>query len=241
MEVAELRIKKLAEFAKVHSLEFSNYENLDSAFTHSSYTNAHPDLEKKCYEVLEFLGDAVLELVVSKFLCNNFPDADEGELTEKRNVIVSGESFAKCAKKLNFGHLILFSDGFLHRKFSQHSILACVFEALFGAIYTDLGFEACEKFYLDNFREYALEKASIAHEANFRATLQEYTQSKDGSLPEFVQLEDTFDELNNTIFNFNVFWKGNFLGTGSGTSKKIAMANAAKNAVEFLKEKGELW
>lgn len=240
MKVAELRIKKLAEFANLHSLEFSNFDNLDSAFTHSSYTNAHPEENKKCYEVLEFLGDAVLELVVSKFLCNNFPDADEGELTEKRNVIVSGESFAKCAKKLNIGHLILFSDGFLHRKFSQHSILACVFEAIFGAIYTDLGFEACEKFYLDNFSEFALENANIAHEANYRATLQEYTQSIDGSLPEYEQMEETVDELNNTIFNFNVFWKGNFLGSGSGASKKVAMAQAAKNAVELLKEKGEL-
>lgn len=237
MEISPFRLEKLEKFASEYSLNFSNYENLNRAFVHPSYLNKFPDV--KSYETLEFLGDAVLKLIVSDYFYLKFREANEGELTEKRNKVVSDVSFSQFAKKLNYWDLILFSDELKSSQVNKNTVLACVFEALLGAIYLDLGIEYAKKFFFDNFEEMILELAKTAHETNYRALLQDYTQKKDGSKPEFTLISETGKQHCKT-FVYEVSWKGEILGKGEAKTKKQAMSESAKHAVKFLKQRGEL-
>ena len=206
---------KLNNFIK--SLGFNEFsqELVQIAFTHSSYTKENNLSYNKCYERLEFLGDAVLKMVITDYLYNKFPDSHEGELTKIRAVAVSDEILHKIALKLNIEPYIKVSEA--EEKCGGkklESIQACVMEALFGALYL-----SSNKITLKNY--------------NAKAILQEYTQSKNKDLPEY-ELVKTTGAAHNRTFTIKVTYHGEELATASGKTKKQAQQEAAFIACQKL-------
>ena len=131
-------------------LKFKTYDLLKNAFVHRSYLNEHKNAELEHNERLEFLGDAVLELVVTEYLYLNYPNP-EGDLTNWRSALVKGETLAKISRELNLGEYLLLSHG--EEKSGGRDkdyLLANTFEALIGVIYLELGYKKSQKF-IDKF------------------------------------------------------------------------------------------
>lgn len=233
MFISAARNKALCEFSEKINAPNLMIAHLNTAFTHPSFVQE----KRESYERLEFLGDAVLKLVVSNYFFKKYNKELEGVLTEKRNSVVSDETLAKLAKKLEYEDLILISDDMKNSSYSKEIVLACAFEALLGAIFYDNGYEKAEAFLLDNFTEEIEEIASTARSSNYKALLQEYTQSIDATLPEYVLVEETGKSHDKT-FTYQIMWQNNLLGTGSGKTKKQAQTLAAKCAIEKLKKEG---
>ncbi len=133
------------------------------------------------------------------------------------------------------------SDDMKNSSYSKDIVLACVFEALLGAIFIQTSYEKAEKFFLENFKEEIDEIASTAHSSNYKALLQEYTQSIDATLPIYNLISETGKSHDKT-FTYEVIWQERALGSASGKTKKQAQTFAAKCAIEKLKEEGvKLW
>ncbi len=237
MFISASRNRELSEFSEKINVPFLIVGLLNTVFTHPSHTQE----KKESYERLEFLGDAVLKLIVSNYFFKKYNKELEGVLTEKRNSVISDETLAKLAQKLDFEELILMSEDMKNSSYSKDIVLACVFEALLGGIFLEAGYERAEKFFLDNFKEEIDEIASMARASNYKAVLQEYTQSIDATLPEYNLTAETGKSHNKT-FTYEVVWQNNVLGEGSGKTKKQAQTLAAKCAIEKLKEEGaKIW
>ncbi len=233
MFISAARNKALCEFSEKIGVPHLMVGLLNTVFTHPSFVQE----KRESYERLEFLGDAVLKLIVSNYFFKKYNRELEGVLTEKRNSVVSDETLAKLAEKLEYEDLILMSDDMKNSSYSKEIVLACVFEALLGAIHLEGGYVRAEKFFLDNFTEEIEEIASTARSSNYKALLQEYTQSIDATLPEYILTEETGKSHDKT-FTYEVVWQNNLLGTGSGKTKKQAQTYAAKCAIEKLKDEG---
>ena len=220
--------------------DFSLFEK---AMRHTSYVH-EADIPIECsYERLEFLGDAVLKLVISKYLYLKYPDYKEGLLSKLRGEIVADKTLAQFAVKIGLNKYILMSKN--ERKTggeNKQSILACAFEAFLGAIYLtrkEKGYIEVEDFIVSNFSCDMCKIEEKLEEINPKQRLQEYTQEKNHTLPEYVLVSKTGSEHNCT-FEVAVYFEGKILGKGSGTSKKLAQQDADANALEFLKSEG-LW
>lgn len=214
--------------------KFSNPELLLEAITHSSYSNEMKVKKRPHYERLEFLGDAVLELISSEFLYDKYPQSPEGGLSKKRASMVCEPSLAICARSMNLGKYIFFGKGEeIAGGREKDSILADVTEAVLGAIYLDSG--------LDNAREYVYKHVlDFLHEdelfVDSKTTLQELTQhlNEKGTLVYDVIKESGPEH--NKEFTVEVSFAGKPLATGVGKSKKLAQQNAAYKAVLLLKK-----
>lgn len=233
MFISANRNRELCEFSERIKVPFLIVGLLNTVFTHPSFVQD----KKDSYERLEFLGDAVLKLIVSNYFFKKYKTELEGVLTEKRNSVISDETLAKLALKLDFEGLILMSEDMKNTSYSKEIVSACVFEALLGGIFLEAGYEKTEKFLLDNFTEEIDEIASQARSSNYKALLQEYTQSIDATLPEY-NLTDESGKSHNKTFTYEVLWQDKVLGLGSGKTKKQAQTLAAKSAIEKLKEEG---
>ncbi len=233
MFISANRNRELVEFSEKINMPNLFTGHLNTALTHPSYTQE----KAHSYERLEFLGDAVLKLIVSNYFFKKFKTELEGVLTEKRNSVISDETLAKLAIKLDFENLILLSDDMKNSSYSKEIVLACAFEALLGAIFIETGYTQAEKFFLDNFTEEIDEIASTARSSNYKAVLQEYTQSIDATLPEYKLTQETGKSHDKT-FTYEIHWQEELLGTGVGKTKKQAQIQAAKSAIEKLKEEG---
>ena len=210
------REKTLRDFCGKFALNFADFSLLERALTHSS----------KTYERLEFLGDAVLKIVISEFLFKEFPEADEGELTQYRAYIVSDAVLSNLADEIGLGELVLLGSGVK----MQSSIKACALEALLGAVFLDAGLNAANDFLLKNF---SLKFAELIEESEFsnpKAILQEYTQGKNNDLPVYKTVNETGDAHDKT-FEVEVIYRGLVIGAGKGKSKKEAQQKAAKEAL----------
>ncbi|MCD8024199.1 MAG: hypothetical protein LUE64_01545, partial [Candidatus Gastranaerophilales bacterium] len=164
------RIEVLKAFCAERGLNFKNFELLNRAFCHTSYVHENNMDRIESYERLEFLGDAVLKLVISDILFFEFPDEMEGLMTEKRAAIVSDRTIAKFAEKLNFKNLILTGKG--ENQNQNKSVFACSFEALLGAIYIEEGYLKARDFLLTYFKDDILN----VEYSNPKEKLQEITQ-----------------------------------------------------------------
>ena len=233
MFISANRNRELSEFSEKIKVPFLLVGLLNTVFTHPSFVQD----KKDSYERLEFLGDAVLKLIVSNYFFKKYKKELEGTLTEKRNSVISDETLAILAHKLDFEDLILMSDDMKNSSYSKDIVLACVFEALLGGIFLEGGYEKTEKFFLDNFTKEIDEIASMARSSNYKALLQEYTQSIDATLPEYNLISETGKSHDKT-FTYEVLWQNNMLGVGTGKTKKQAQTLAAKSAIEKLKEEG---
>ncbi len=216
--------------------KFDNPSLLVTAFTHRSYVNEHRKSAKAHNERLEFLGDAVLELVTTEFLFKNF-DQPEGILTSWRAALVRTESIRDAGENLDYASLIRMSRG--ERQGSETAklhIIANAFEALIGAIYLDKGYEVTRDF-IEKHILYQID--DILENGSWRdpkSHLQEVSQREDGETPDYRVLEEVGPDHDKT-FTVGAFVKNAEMGRGEGTSKQIAQQNAAREALRTYKKR----
>lgn len=211
-----------------------NYELYDKALTHSSYTYENKLSAYDNYERLEYLGDAVLKLVVSEYLFERFPDYREGELTKIRAVVVSDAALADVARAIDLGEFIVFGQSEARsggaRKVSN---LACAFEALLGALYLDGKMPEIRDFLRNQLENVITEIDLSKTKDNYKAALQELTQADGGTLPTYRTVKEV-GPSHNRVFHIEVLVNGEMVGYGTGRSKKEAQQQAAKQALEAL-------
>jgi len=212
-------------------VQFKDKLLLERVFIHRSYLNEHKSLKLEHNERLEFLGDAVLELAVTKFLYDRY-NRPEGEMTNWRSALVKGESLSVESKRLGLDDLIKTSRGeSKNTGKARDLILANAFEALIGAIYIDQGFETASKFILKNIC-YKIDEI-IENQLYFdaKSRFQELSQEKYSITPTYETINETGPDHSKT-FTVGVFLGKNKIAEGQGTSKQSAQLDAAANALK---------
>ena len=206
--------KKLKELEQKIGYRFRNFSFLEQAMMHSSYTNEHRMEKYRCNERLEFLGDAVLELISSEFLFRQSPKVPEGELTKTRASMVCEQSLAMCARDIDLGSYLLLGKGeeVTGGRF-RDSVTSDALEALIGAIYLD------KKLFYDS-----------------KTILQEIVQAeKLGEIEYHLIGEEGPDH--NKSFSVELTIRGRSYGKGKGRTKKAAEQQAAYEAIHVLKKR----
>jgi len=221
-----------SEFEKKTGLNFKKKDLLAQAFCHRSYVNENPDSTLGNNERLEFLGDAVLELIVTEYLFGKYPEKAEGELTNWRAALVNAKMLSETAKELGFNNFLLLSKGETKEtgKARQY-ILANTFEALIGSAYLDLGYEKCREFIKNNL---IIKLPEIIEKGLFRdakSSFQEEAQEKAGITPTYNVLKEWGPD-HSKHFIVGVFLGSELAGEGEGSSKQEAEVEAAKSALE---------
>lgn len=224
---------ELVELQNVIGYHFKNTDLLLQALTHSSYANEQKINKRGDYERLEFLGDAVLELVSSDYLYNKYPDKKEGEMTKMRASMVCEPALAYCAADIHLEkYLILGKGEEATGGRYRESIIADVMEAIIGAIYLDSGIDNAkthiEKYILNN-----PEEKQIFYDS--KSVLQEMVQ-RDGALELRYEICGEKGPEHDKIFEAAVFVGDKKLGEGSGRTKKAAEQKAAYQAILELKK-----
>lgn len=217
---------------KLFNYDFSDDSLIETALTHSSYANEH---KCECNERMEFLGDSVLGLSVSRYIYDKFPDLPEGRLSKIRASVVCEETLARCAVKMNFGKYIRLGHGEdATGGRNRPSILSDAFESVIAAIYLDGGFEKAREWIIPQL-EGEIDRAS--HSDNFhdyKTMLQEISQSKGLGVPVYELIgEEGPDHMKTFTMRLTV---GSCDVCASGRSKKIAEMSAAKKLLERIGE-----
>jgi ribonuclease III len=215
-------------------ITYDNIELLVTAFTHRSYVNEHKKTAREHNERLEFLGDAVLELVVTEYLFNNFTEP-EGILTNWRSALVRTESIGAAAARFGFEPMLRLSRGEKRgTDRARAQILANSFEAVVGSIYLDKGYEAAKIFITKSILVTFKEILATGSWMDPKSHLQEVAQSQDGHTPIYKVLSEEGPDHEKT-FTIGVFVNGNLKGKGSGPSKQAGQQKAAEAALEQYK------
>lgn len=213
-------------------ISFKNKELLEQAFVHRSYLNENT-YPLGHNERLEFLGDAVLELITTEYLFLNFPDKNEGELTALRSALVKRETLKEVAEKLEFYKYLKLSKGESKTANNQIAILANTTESFIGALFLDAGIEKVRKF----LEQYLFPKTKniLTTEAyiDAKSNLQEIIQEKEGLTPTYKVLKESGPDHNKT-FEVAVYSKEKQLAKGKGNSKQAAETDAAANALKNI-------
>jgi ribonuclease-3 len=208
---------------------FGRPDLLRQALTHKSYVNETRDAGSEDNERLEFLGDAVLALVISDYLAASLPGSPEGELSQQKARLVSEPSLARAARRLDLGHLLRLGRGEeMTQGREKPSILADALEALIAAIYLDGGLEEARAFTL---RVFAPELGGQQVQGDYKTRLQEWCQKHGEGLPRYATVGETGPDHQKT-FEVDVLIQGAVAGTGIGRTKKEAEQMAARRALE---------
>lgn len=212
--------------------EFKNKSLLDTAFIHKSYSYEKQNKVEN-NERLEFLGDAVLELTISEYLFKNYPELSEGEMTKVRASVVCEKSLVKVATKHNFSNFLLVSrsEDIGNNGKRRPSMLADSVEALIGALYLDGGYEASQRFILDNLTQGIAESIRGLWIKDYKTTLQEIIQKDPNRKLEYILIKEEGPEHDKTFY-MKALCDGEKIGEGIGKSKKEAEQMAAKEAIE---------
>jgi ribonuclease-3 len=221
------------EFAKTKlGITFKDIELLITAFTHRSYLNEHKVTAKEHNERLEFLGDAVLELVVTEYLYLNYSDP-EGILTNWRSSLVRTESIGAAAARYDFGSLLRLSRGEKRgTERAREQILANSFEAVIGAIYLDQGYDITKRFIHESLLVTFQEILDTGSWMDPKSHLQEVVQSRENFTPVYRVIEETGPD-HDKIFTVGVFIDGKLRGRGVGPSKQAGQQKAAEAALAY--------
>jgi len=224
-----------ASFAKDKlGIEFQDLDLLVTAFTHRSYVNEHKKTAKEHNERLEFLGDAVLELVVTEFLFGNYADP-EGILTNWRSALVRTESIGAAAKRCEFEPLLRLSRGEKRgTERARAQILANSYEAVIGAIYLDQGYDVAKRFITDTLLTTFDEILETGSWQDPKSHLQEVVQSREGHTPLYKVLSEEGPDHEKT-FTVGVYVDGKLKGQGVGPSKQAGQVAAAEAALDTYK------
>ncbi|MEO5656994.1 MAG: ribonuclease III [Nitrospiria bacterium] len=207
---------------------------LRDALTHKSHLNEAPDPTRRDNERLEFLGDAVLDLIVSELFVHRFPDAPEGDLSKLKSKIVSETALARVAEALDLGEALALGRGeALTGGRQKPSVLGDALEAVIAAIYLDAGLEAARDVILRVF-EIVLNDLSRAEATDYKTDLQELSQRDFDSLPVYTVLKESGPD-HRKQFEIQLTIRGEVYGTGTGHSKKEAEQQAAKIALERIR------
>lgn len=228
------RDQQLRDFEKRIKVHFKDQQLLHQVFVHRSYLNENPGFPLNHNERLEFLGDAVLELVVTEHLFRTYPNP-EGELTNWRSALVKGQMLATIAQELEMGNYLYLSRGEEKSGGKARAlILANTFEALIGAIYLDQGYPASQafvsRFLLGRLPE-ILEKGL---HVDAKSHLQELSQEERGVTPSYKVLSESGPD-HAKQFKVGVFIRDEMIGVGDGNSKQAAEQAAANQGLEHWK------
>ncbi len=220
----------LNDFEKIIGYEFSDPQLLKRALTHSSCEST-----KKNNERLEFLGDAVIDLIVAEALYQNYSDQDEGELDRMRASLVNGKALAKRARELGIdNHLQVSYSQRQHHPSHTSAMLEDALEALAGATYLDGGIDAARSFILRVFDKLIHTAAENSDTMNSKGRLQEWLQKRhSGATPNYTILSASGPD-HSRQYEATVNFDGKELGRGHGSSKKMAETEAARQALETL-------
>lgn len=215
-------------------LSFKDWHLLRIAFVHRSYLNEHKESKLESNERLEFLGDAVLELVTTEYLYSNYPNP-EGELTNWRSALVKGEMLAKVARVLGLGEHLYLSHGEENSGGREKDyLLANTFEAVLGVVYLELGYEKArgviERLLLVHLKNILEKGAHIDSKSKF----QEIAQEKSGVTPVYQLIHDEGPDHDKT-FTMGAYIGDRIVGKGKGSSKQSAEQKAAEDALKRLK------
>jgi len=225
----------MQDFSKLEkklNIKFKNKDLLVQAFCHRSYLNENPDFKLENNERMEFLGDAVLELIVTEYLFEKYPKKPEGELTNWRAALVNAKMLSEVAREMGFSDFLLLSRGETKElgKARQY-ILANTFEALIGSIYLDLGYKACREL----IKKYLISRLpEIIKKGLFRdakSCFQEEAQERTGITPTYKVLKEWGPD-HAKHFIIGVFLNSELAGQGEGSSKQEAEDEAAKDALK---------
>lgn len=225
-------MQKYLDFEKKCNLEFENKSLLEQAFIHRSYINENKGLEKEHNERLEFLGDAVLELVITDFLFAKFPNVKEGILTAYRSSLVRTESISAAARSMGMNDLLKLSKGESRDQGKARDyILANTFEAFVGAVYLDRGYEAAKTIIADTLFENIDEVIKSGSWKDAKSEVQEYAQEHYSETPRY-ELVSAVGPDHDKHFVMAIYFGDKKIAEGSGNSKQKAQQDAAQYAIE---------
>ena len=229
--------KKIFELEKKINVNFKNKNLLHQALIHRSYLNENPNFYLKHNERLEFLGDAVLELIITEFLYTVYPEKSEGELTNLRASLVNSQMLSELAFELNLDEYIYLSKGEAQENSqgkARRYILANATEALIGAIYLDQNYKKTkkfiEKYFLVKLPEILIKKTYI----DPKSKLQEVAQEKEKIIPCYKVLKESGPD-HDKHFQIGVYLEKELIAKGEGSSKQEAQVQAAKEALKIKK------
>jgi len=232
--VDEKRLALLKELECRLGHQFSDIGWLDKALTHRSFINETDSSDRQSNEVLEFLGDAVLNLAVSHLLLQKFPEAREGTLSMWRARLVKQSSLALLSMKLQLEeHLLLGKGELLNGGMKKTSILANTYEAMIGAIFMDSGFYQALKIIQGHFEPYLRTETPSVLFNDFKGILQIYSQQSHGSSPQYRVSKESGPD-HDKRFQASVLIDGEVKGIGWGKTKKEAEQEAARKALEEI-------
>lgn len=225
-------MRPFSDLENTISYSFKEHQLLERALTHKSFANEN----KVPYhnERMEFLGDAVLSLVVSEYLMKACPDSNEGDLSRLRAAVVSEPALAVIARRIDLGSYLLLGKGEeLTGGRNKDSLLANTLEALIAAVYQDQGKDAAQTFVIRFFEDVIQETSTSRINLDYKTKLQELCQERLKQLPEYRVVSETGPD-HQKQFDIELLLKGQAFGRGTGRSKKEAEQKAAKEALEKL-------
>lgn len=215
---------------------FSDKKLLAQAMTHRSFLNENLFYRSSSNERLEFLGDAIIEFVISEFLFKKLPEIDEGSLTNIRSCLVRTSTLAKISQKYSLGEALRLSKGEEESGGRENvSILADAFEALVGAIYLEKGIGLTRKFIIDKLEPEYEEIMKTQQFKDYKSLLQEFVQARERITPAYKVIKEEGPD-HDKVFTVAVLKGESELAKAEGKSKQEAEQNAAKNALEALEK-----
>ena len=224
-----------SKFEETAGVEFKDKAILRQAFTHRSYINENRSSGLEHNERLEFLGDAVLELIITNYLYKRFPAMNEGELTSLRSALVNADTCALVAQKLGANDFLFLSKGeSKDMGRARQYILANTLEAVIGAIYLDQGIEASENFILTHITPLTESIIENGTWTDAKSLFQEKAQEHESITPAYKTLHESGPD-HDKKFTIGVYLGHDLVGQGEGKSKQDAEQDAARDA---LKNKG---
>ena len=231
--ISEDRRKELLLFQERNGLSFSDITLLHNAFIHSSYANESKSADVKDNERLEFLGDSVLSLVISDWLYRNL-SVNEGECTRIRSLVVSEDALHEVAVKLGLDNLLLIGHGEeITGGRSKKAILADCTEALFAAVYLDMGIDAARKLILSNLLPLLENAVENHYRKDYKTELQEYVQKRFKKVPVYTLTGSKGPEHDQTFY-YTVTVNNKTYGPAEGHNRKDAEQNVAKLALQEI-------
>jgi len=230
-----MNITKLTPVEQKLGYEFHSKELLNEALRHSSYVNEQPNSDLRDNERFEFLGDAVLNLIVGHILMAHYPLLKEGDLSRTRANLVNETQLAIMARSIDLGACLQLGKGEIQTNgMEKNSILAGAFEALMAAVYLDGGFKTAFKIIENNFVPLLDSVHSAIDSYDYKSRLQESVQEKHGDIPVYHVVREAGPDHDKTFWvSVNVF---DIETEGMGKSKKTAEQDAARKALELIKK-----